>query len=527
MAQCDTPAQMRGALDELMQDVYAASSRAPRDALLNTWAKFHEKWFGSNVELLPLTEDKILKISSLFKKGGYKSVKNYFSRVKDRHITNGHEWSEKLDLVMKKCARSVLRGLGGAHRSDQFNFMEVVETTKRVVNPLDDQGPVNPSALVVIATLFMLREVEAVSDVTLTTKSATIKLPVSKVDWQAKGCTRTWSCLCDKQLPCPLRVLEEHGTKDLPLFPTRAGGTCSKQGVVNTIRRAVELSGGAAIDSSGAWRISGRTFRITGAKTLCNWGLDPITIQLIGRWGSSAVLSYLSEAPLEGFHHRIGANPDEYEFDRRRPLNMTNQTNDWCDRADLEGIQSQHNELLTLSQNMMKISEFCNWRRKMMPISLRALSSAWNRSPLRKCGRFTTRRQMCTVDPWSTCPLLPRHGEHFVDGSSVGKPTHIHIGLVMIISPIRGSVPVATHVPTLPKSPPHHHPAKISCRSFGQWTNLQLDCTQYNWVQRDSTQITWALLQIRRSDTKQQLNQKEGGLGSVCCIVCWSEHVVW
>ena len=43
-------------------------------------------------------------------------------------------------------------------------------------------------------------------------------------------------------------------------------------------------------DCNDTWIISGHTFRITGARTVSAWGLDPVTIQLLGRWGSMAVL---------------------------------------------------------------------------------------------------------------------------------------------------------------------------------------------------------------------------------------------
>ena len=316
------PELKRQALDDLMNDMYAATSRAPRDALLRTWYKFHNVWFGDSEPVLPVTEDKILKVSSLFKKGGYKSVKNYFSRIKDHHVTSGFCWDDRLELMAKKCTRSVLRGLGGAQRSEAFDYETVVEHIKDEINSLDPEGPINPVAVVVVATLFMLREVEASaierSDVSFGQSSVCLKLPVSKVDWQAKGCSRTWNCLCEKGLPCPVRILKEHmglieglfPGMDVPLFPTQEGGPCAKQGVVNTIRCAIDAAGGCGQDNNGHWRFSGHTFRITGARLLCRLGLDPITIQL-GRWGSSAVLSYLSEAPLDCFHHRIsGPEPE-------------------------------------------------------------------------------------------------------------------------------------------------------------------------------------------------------------------------
>lgn len=167
----------------------------------------------------------------------------------------------------------------------------------------------------------MLREVEAssleVADLTFTSDSVSLRLPVSKVDWQAKGCTRTrtWHCFCDRGLPCVMHILMEHVNfiqdkfhgRELALFPTNTGTVCTKQSVVDTIPAAIDLSGGSAKDASGSWRVSGHTFRITGARPFCKWGLDPITIQLKGRWGSAAVPTYLSEAPLESFHHRLGS----------------------------------------------------------------------------------------------------------------------------------------------------------------------------------------------------------------------------
>lgn len=130
------PEEMRGALKDLHDDMYARSSRAPRDALLKTWSKFHCKWFGPEIEVLPITEDKILKVASLFKKGGYKSVKNYFSRIKEYHITSGYDWTDRLDLISKKCARSVLRGLGGPQRSEPFDLLAVARALSTSVDHL-------------------------------------------------------------------------------------------------------------------------------------------------------------------------------------------------------------------------------------------------------------------------------------------------------------------------------------------------------------------------------------------------------
>ena len=99
--------------------------------------------------------------------------------------------------------------------------------------------------------------------------------------------------------------LRSGGRTTGPWLLSRSGGRCTKAGVTDMIREAVLASGGTAKDVQGNWLISGHTFRITGARTLASWGLDPITIQLLGRWGSNAVLGYLAETPLLSFSDRL------------------------------------------------------------------------------------------------------------------------------------------------------------------------------------------------------------------------------
>ena len=64
--------------------MYAATSKKPRDALLQTRVRLHTGWFGEDGQpAFPLNEIKLVRVSALFKSGGYKSFKNYLSRAKD------------------------------------------------------------------------------------------------------------------------------------------------------------------------------------------------------------------------------------------------------------------------------------------------------------------------------------------------------------------------------------------------------------------------------------------------------------
>ena len=298
----DDPAMASAALDDFKRDYHAASSRKPRDALLATWFKFHEKWFGPSVPPLPVTEHSLECVSCLFKHGGYKSFKNYVSRIKEVHVESGFIWGQNLQFASKRCVRSVLRGLGGPSRSEAFDLDKVSEYLTHRNHTTAVDGPMSPLAAVVVGTYFLLRELELSSidldDVSFTDDSCTLSLPVSKVDWQAKGCRRTWTCICQLSHPCPVHILKLYDdarrsmkTCERAWIISNSGTRCTKHGIVTMIREAVHLSGGQSKAADGTWQISGHTFRITGARTLSVWGLDPITIQLIGRWGSSAVLS--------------------------------------------------------------------------------------------------------------------------------------------------------------------------------------------------------------------------------------------
>ena len=70
------------ALRSLVDEMYAATSRRPREAQLATWIMFHAAWFGTRAEdpfkgAFPLDECKIMRVSALFKASGYKSHNIY------------------------------------------------------------------------------------------------------------------------------------------------------------------------------------------------------------------------------------------------------------------------------------------------------------------------------------------------------------------------------------------------------------------------------------------------------------------
>ena len=357
----------QAALDRFTDDYFAASTRHTRDAQLQTWLRFHNRWFGDTVPPVPLTENVLVAVSCLFKAGGYKSYRNYLGRAKDFHITPGFPWTDALQRVASRCTRSVLRGLGGPTRSEPFDFLDVVKHLEGVEEPLIENGPIFPQVMVVVGVYFMLRELELsaidVSDLSFSQNdSVTLNLPVSKTDWMAKGCRRTWSCLCSLGRPCPVhvlsayvKILSDRGQLGGPLIRTIEGQFCTKQAVVDTIRHAVHAAGGLAKSTSGEWVVSGHTFRITGARTLTLWGLDPITVQLLGRWGSSAVLTYLAETPLATISSRLTCKEAGHQNPREINHRIHSQ-HDESEEQQLLNLKSYDHKLRELDGTVSHLS---------------------------------------------------------------------------------------------------------------------------------------------------------------------------
>lgn len=96
--------------------------------------------------------------------------------------------------------------------------------------------------------------------------------------------------------------------EDFTLFPRADGTALTKDEVVVTLKNLVRAYGGRLVDEVGRDAISGHAFRITGARLLSSWGIDPITIGLHGRWSSSAIMSYIADSPLSTITDRLRSN---------------------------------------------------------------------------------------------------------------------------------------------------------------------------------------------------------------------------
>ena len=152
------------ALQNLELDLYVASSQAPQQALLRTWAKFHNCWFFNTRDVYPISVDSLRAVAAMCKAGGYSSFKNYLYAAKGHHIRLGHHWSQELDRAGKDAMRSVLRGLGPAKRSDPLNLHHALEVAKSWGhNAVRTDRPIDAAAMILCGVYFMTREIESPS----------------------------------------------------------------------------------------------------------------------------------------------------------------------------------------------------------------------------------------------------------------------------------------------------------------------------------------------------------------------------
>ena len=147
------------AMGELESDVLANSAKDSRRTLLKTWEEFHYSWFGESCEMLPLTLHKIRCVGAMFKKGGYRSFKNYLSAVKDLHIMTGHPWTIQLDRSSRNVSRSVLRGIGPARQAGTMDVSKL-PLTEVSVEPVVEGGPIGPLNLIIVGSFWLTREIE-------------------------------------------------------------------------------------------------------------------------------------------------------------------------------------------------------------------------------------------------------------------------------------------------------------------------------------------------------------------------------
>ena len=305
-------------LEDLQRDFFAPGSFASRQSHPRSWTFFHQRWFGEQVPVFPLTDASIQAVSAQMKACGYRSFPNYMDTVMSTH-SESHDWHRALELIRKRAVTSCLRGIGPAKQCAEIPI-EPIWQLDISNDPLAEDGPVCPRQWAIVCSYHMTRGAESACAlawnlvVDLHSKQEHWKLPISKCDPTAIGCIRTWGCLCDEhnELPCPYHaacqikqeLLLRFGVNgqlpnDLPLFPNAQGDWCSRNGFVRTVESLATKLSLPLLDTLGRRAYGEHVFRVSGARHMASLEMPVSVIMKLARWGSSIVLRYLGDAPLQ------------------------------------------------------------------------------------------------------------------------------------------------------------------------------------------------------------------------------------
>eukprot|EP00438_Fugacium_kawagutii_P033981 Skav228939 [mRNA] locus=scaffold2181:356157:357920:- [translate_table: standard] len=247
----------------------------------------------------PLSPDLLKGLASALKEGGYTAGEGYLIEGKLWHVEDGHPWSDQLDRVFKLCKRALARGRGPRKRAEEVPPERRRDPGK--VSYLTGRRMVKfPGELFKFSMVWMLREIELANMSTddllvdFTGKRVTIRLKASKMDQGAQGVRRSLQCLCEKEKcedECPFHIstdllskVEKFNNTGSLLLLTKDRAPATKAQLVYSWK---------SLYGEG---ITGHSGRRTGALNYIRSGWSVAQVAHLGRWKSSAILTYAEEA---------------------------------------------------------------------------------------------------------------------------------------------------------------------------------------------------------------------------------------
>ncbi|CAE7572973.1 CLASP [Symbiodinium sp. CCMP2456] len=312
------PANVKRAIAELRGDMLAKTTRGPYESRLKTWNRLA---YEGEVSPWPISAHVLEVVGAGFKKGAYRSAKEYFLAA-FRHQEN--DLRIAVDPLLRRLAnriiRSVVRGLPGSRLKEAFPVLALTPLVSLAdAEPFDISRPAHSVDVYIIAVWFMLREIEVaaarVGDLVIMRAEVVLDLPIHKT---VQGGERTLTrrslhCACGATTHplCPLHAARRHMRRmdaagllasAAPLFPGTGGGTRSKEDSVHFLNAILRAAGLATtfLDPTGAEKniFGGHACRVAGATFLAAKGIPLAVIQLLGRWSSRAIERYTQAAPL-------------------------------------------------------------------------------------------------------------------------------------------------------------------------------------------------------------------------------------
>ena len=315
------------ALEVFNDAMYAPQTTATKNALRNTWCLISNQL---GLEAFPLFTEKIVKVFAVLRASGFRSVYSYVCEARQFHIRLGHTWTAELDLFVKDPKRASTRGLGPPVKAEEIpeELLQDIWTQGKFIEGRAN-WPELRHEVWVVAISFLLRETELAglrlsqtdTLIDIRKKQVSLHLRVSKADPVGRGCRRTLSCICNSHrcFKCPFCAVmslvrnqvirtgvqqTEPKAEEIPLVASIGSPweTIKKEAVIEALKGDAQ----SLVDDRPPLkhricveRVTGHSFRRTGAKMLARSGISIDLIQFMARHSSSAILGYVEEAAEE------------------------------------------------------------------------------------------------------------------------------------------------------------------------------------------------------------------------------------
>ncbi|CAE7595796.1 unnamed protein product [Symbiodinium sp. CCMP2592] len=282
------PENREAALAEIDENILAKSSQAPFQSRVRTWQEACETWA---VAPWPISAEAVRKVAATFRRGGYRSVQNYFDAA-----VSYQEYS--------------------------FAAIFAVDRLVALVSRVDPPGSDAWSPWVTAHAVDAL----ILADIDVADGTVALRLPLHKTatGGEVELTQRQLRCACGATVAplCPYHAALRHVSRlrragrwvrGAPLFPDGTGDTWEKSEAVLFFRRVL-LAAGIQLtttDHNGATvqLFNGHLARVAGAAWLASKGVNTPIIQLLGRWSSAAVERYVQAASEATAPPALGHQP--------------------------------------------------------------------------------------------------------------------------------------------------------------------------------------------------------------------------
>ena len=246
--------------------------------------------------IAPVSTETLVEMAAILDDAKLQASDQYLAEAKWAHIEEGHRWDEILERKFAMCKRALKRDNGPEKRAPEVKLGDISPNVWAKVS--DEKAEPRRIAWVFAwAVIWMLRSIEVVNvktkHVQIMWKERMIRLtiPKSKMDQAAKGQVRTLGCCgesrCRRSCAWSIGIglMSEAPTEpEASLFPRNDGRCLSRIQLVLLWQKFLDANA------------TGHSGRRSGAMMYARQGLPLFDIAFLGRWKSSAVMRYMTEA---------------------------------------------------------------------------------------------------------------------------------------------------------------------------------------------------------------------------------------